>query len=110
VTNIEIFARSGEQTLYDKLNPLLSGETVAIKILDVKQRIKKRIGQPVLILVPGKKLGNEDGLVVGLQGFGCEFLLLSDLSTTPFIRIGLSATSSKLLVKSLKALYISNQK
>jgi hypothetical protein len=105
VPDIEIFARTGEQALYDKLNPLLSGETVAIKVLDVKQRTKKRIGHPTLILVPGKKLGNEDGLVVGLQGFGCEFVLFSELTTLPFIRIGLTAKASKLLVQSLKELY-----
>lgn len=105
MTNIEILARSGEQTLYDRLKPLLNGDPVALQIVDRKQRIKARVGKPTLILVPGKKLGNSDGLVVGLQGFGCEFVLFSELATLPFIRIGLSAKASKLLVESLKELY-----
>lgn len=105
--DIEIFARAGEQALYERLAPLLSGKTVAIQILDNKQRTKKRIGQPTLIVVPCKKLGDSSGLVVGLQGFGCEFVSLSELTTLPFIRVGLSAKSSKLLVRALKDLYTS---
>ena len=105
--DIEIWAQTGEQILYKRLKPLLSNHPVTLRIADPKQRIKKRVGQPTLILVPGEKLGNEDGLVVGLQGFGCEFVLLSNLTTVPFIRVGLSANASKLLVAALKELYLS---
>ena len=108
MAGVTLFDPTGETLLIERLSPLLYGEPVAIQVTDPKQRIKKRIGKPALIIVPGKKLGNEEGLVVALQGFGCELLMLNDLNTMPLIRIGLTARASKLLVHSLQVLYSGN--
>lgn len=105
MTNIEILARTGEQTLYERLKPLLDGYPVAIQVLDKDQRTKKRIGQPLLVISPIKKLGVLHGLMIGLQGFGCEFMLINDIRPMPFVRVGLTAKASKILVQSLIVLY-----
>lgn len=97
---------TGGQLLLNRLRPLLHGETVALRITDSRQRKKKRIGEPVLLLVPGHKLGNINGLAIALQGAGCELVELDSLKTVQFVRIGLSAPASRKLVEALQILYM----
>lgn len=96
-----------KELLVQRIAPLLKGKTVILAVTDKRQVTKPRVGTPTLVLVPGTSLNLTDCLIIGLQGFGCEFVNTRKITTFQFIKIGLTARASKTLVAALRTLYTS---
>lgn len=88
------------------LYPLLQGKSVAFKVTDRRMMKKKRIGDPILFIVPGKALSMADEtLLIALQGGGAEFVHRDKVTTALLIRIGLRLGPAKIMVRELKRLF-----
>lgn len=88
---------------YDTLLPLRSGKPVTLSV-KVKGPKKKRIGDSaMLFLLPLPT--EEPTLALGMQGYGCEVMKVSDIKLTWLMRAGLDAQAATVLRKAIQSIY-----
>lgn len=87
------------------LAPLLKGRAVALRVVDTKPK-KKRIGTPVLFIMPGLTVGmDRRHLLFALPGHGSEVLPIGDIQPLRLMGMGLSAQASRKLRDEINTLY-----
>lgn len=87
------------------LAPLLKGRAVALRVVDTKPK-KKRIGTPVLFIMPGRTVGMDcNHLLFALPGHGSEVLPIGGILPLRLMGMGLSAQASRTLRDELNTLY-----
>jgi hypothetical protein len=105
-TNLET-AEFTEDSLSQRLLPLLSGQPVVMSVVGGRLPKKRRVGDcPLLMITPVSVYGDSSGkLVVALQGFGCEVVCPGTVSATHLHYTGLPWKLSKALSECLNNLF-----